>query len=159
VAEEFVDRPLVVRVLSVLDRGDPPVGSDQEIRRQPEWTSSGLDRSERAHRAAPRKRGGLTGDRRSQRPRAQQRARSALDAEPPVQLPFRVGDQRERQFGLVLGQFRGGGVEDDDLPDAVGADLVMARDDRTQVKVADRASGEAPELKMNEVACGIRDRD
>src|SRR2546427_4402664 len=42
VAEEFVDRPLVVRVLSVLDRGDPPVGSDQEIRRQPEWTSSGL---------------------------------------------------------------------------------------------------------------------
>jgi len=35
----------------------------------------------------------------------------------------------------------------------------MARDDRTQVKVADRASGEAPELKMNEVACGIRDRD
>jgi hypothetical protein len=62
--------------------------------------------------------------------RAQQRARSALDAEPPVQLPFGVGDQRERQIGLVLGQFRGGGVEDDDLPDAVGADLVMARDDR-----------------------------
>jgi hypothetical protein len=62
--------------------------------------------------------------------RAQQRARPALGAEPPVQLPFRVGDQRERQVGLVLGQFRGGGVEDDDLADAVGADLVVAREDR-----------------------------
>src|SRR6266566_7005744 len=60
VAEEFVDRPLVVCVLSVLDRGDPPVGSDQEICRQPEATSGGLDRSERAAlRAAVPERGGL----------------------------------------------------------------------------------------------------
>jgi hypothetical protein len=73
--------------------------------------------------------------------------------------PFGVGDQRERQFGLVLGQFRGGGVEDDDLPDAVGADLVMAGDDRAEVTVADGASGEAPELKVDEVARGVRDRD
>jgi hypothetical protein len=58
----------------------------------------------------------------------------------------------------VLGQFRGGGVEDD-LPDAVGADLVVAREDRARVAVADRASGEAPELKVDEVACGVRDRD
>jgi len=48
VIEEFVDRPLVVGVLSVLERGDPPVGSDQAIRRQPEATAGGLDRSERA---------------------------------------------------------------------------------------------------------------
>src|SRR5436190_1608159 len=86
VVEEFVDRPLVVRVLSVLESSDPPVGSDQEIRRQPEATSGGLDRSERAAlRTAVPERGGLTGDRRAQRARAQQRARSALDAEPPVQ--------------------------------------------------------------------------
>jgi hypothetical protein len=100
-------------VLSVLERSDPPVGSDQEIRRQPEATSGGLDRSERAAlRAAVPERGGLPAIA-ARSARAQQRARSALDAEPPVQLPFRVGDQRERQFGLVLGQFRGGGVEDD----------------------------------------------
>ena len=100
VVEEFVDRPLVVRVQSVLERSDAPVGSDQEIRRQAEATSGGLDRSERAAlRAAVPERGGLARDRRAQRARAQQRARSALDAEPPVQLTFRVGDQRERQFG------------------------------------------------------------
>ena len=131
VVEEFVDRPLVIRVQSVLERSDAPVGSDQEIRRQPEETSCGPDRSEpAAHRAALPERGGLTRDRRAQRARAQQRARSVLDAEPPVQLLFRVGDQREWQLGLVLGQLRGGGVEDDDLLDAVGTDLVMARDDR-----------------------------
>jgi hypothetical protein len=45
VVEELVDRPLVVRVLSVLERSDPPVGSDQEIRRQPEAAAGGLDRS------------------------------------------------------------------------------------------------------------------
>jgi len=118
-------------VPSVFDPGDAAVGSDQEICRQAEAASGGLDRSDRAAlHAALAQRGGLTGDRRAQRARSQQRARSALDAELPVQLPFRVGDQRERQVGLVLGQFLRGGVEDDDLPDAVGADLVMAIDDR-----------------------------
>jgi hypothetical protein len=103
VVEEFVDRPLVVGVLSVLECSDPPVGSDQEIRRQPEAASGGLDRSERAALgAAVAERGGLAGDRRAQRARAQQRARPAFDPEPPVQLPLRVGDQRERQVGLVL---------------------------------------------------------
>jgi ABC-type cobalamin/Fe3+-siderophores transport system ATPase subunit len=101
--EEFVDRPLVVRVLSVLERSDPPVGSDQEIRRKPEAASGGLDRSERAALgAAVPEHAGLTGHRRAQSTRAQQRAQSALDAEPPVQLPFRIGDQRERQVGLCL---------------------------------------------------------
>ena len=42
VVEEFVDRPLVVGVLSVLERSDPPVRGDQEIRRQPEAASGGL---------------------------------------------------------------------------------------------------------------------
>src|SRR5436309_3119890 len=69
-------------------------------------------------------------------------------------MPFRVGDERERQLGLVLGELRRGGVEDDDLSDAVRADLVVAPDDRASVEVADRASGEAPKLKMDEVACG-----
>ena len=84
-------------MLSVLERGDPPVGSDQEIRREPEATAGGLDRSERAaHRALVPERGGLARDRRAQRAHAHQRARSALHAEPPVQLSFGVGDQRER---------------------------------------------------------------
>ena len=128
--EEFVDCPLVVRVLSVLERSEPSVGSDQEIGRQAEGASGGLDRSEGAHRAAFRERGGLAGDRRAQRTPAQQRSRAALDAESLVQLPFRVGDERERQLGLVLGEFRNRGVEDDDLSDAVRADLVIAADDR-----------------------------
>src|SRR5215470_9834598 len=100
VIEEFVDGPLVVGVSSVFERGDPPVRSDQKICWQPEATSGGLDRSERAAlRAVISERGGLTGDRRAQSARAQQRARSALHAEPPIQHPFRVGDQRERQLG------------------------------------------------------------
>src|SRR5881227_1000214 len=110
---------MVVRVLSVLDRSERKVGSDQEIGRQAEGTSGGLHRSEGAHRAASRERGGLTGDRRAQRTPTQQRTRSALDAESLVQMPFRVGDERERQLGLVLGEFRDGGVKDDDLPDSV----------------------------------------
>src|SRR5712691_440193 len=44
VAEEFVDRPLVVRVLSVLDRGDPPVGGDQKSAGNPNGPSVGLIR-------------------------------------------------------------------------------------------------------------------
>src|SRR5204863_3852715 len=36
VFEEFVDCPLVVRVLSILDRSEPTVGGNQEIGRQPE---------------------------------------------------------------------------------------------------------------------------
>jgi len=70
-------------------------------------------------------------------------------------MAFRVGDERERQLGLVLGEFRNGGVEDDDLSDAVRADLVVAPDDRAEVKVADRASREAPKLKMD----GSRQQD
>src|SRR6266567_7546440 len=73
VFEEFVDRPLVVRVLSVLDRSEPTIRSDQEIGRQPEGTSGGLDRSTSAHRAASCQGGGLTGDRRAQRAHTQQR--------------------------------------------------------------------------------------
>src|SRR5438270_716549 len=69
-------------------------------------------------------------DRRPQRTPAQQRARSVLDAEALVQMPFRIGDERERQRDLVLGELRNGGVEDDDLSDAVSADLVIAADDR-----------------------------
>jgi hypothetical protein len=34
VVEEFVDRPLVVGVLSVFDGSDAPVGSDEEVRRE-----------------------------------------------------------------------------------------------------------------------------
>ena len=49
-------------------------------------------------------------------------------------------------------------MEDDDLPDPVRADLVMASDDRSQVKVADRAAGEAPQLKVDVIAGGVRDR-
>src|SRR5439155_23796658 len=89
----------------------------------------------------------------------EQRARSALHAELPIKRSLRVGDQRERHLGLVLGQFLRGGVEDDDLPDAVGAYLVVASDDRALVKVADRAAGEAPELKVDAVSAGFRDRD
>src|SRR5205814_7575921 len=100
------------------------------------------------HRAASRERGGLTGDRCAQRAPAQQRSRSVLDAESLVKLPFRVGDERERQLLLVLGELRNGGVEDDDLSDAVRADLVIAPDDGAQVKVADRASGEPPDLTV-----------
>src|SRR3989440_182164 len=62
---EFIDRPLVVRVLSVLDRSEPTIRSDQEIGRQPEGTPGGLDRSTSAHRAASCQGGGLTGDRRA----------------------------------------------------------------------------------------------
>src|SRR5207248_68170 len=103
----------------------------------PEEPSGGRERSERAaYRAAFRDSSGLTGDHGAQRAWPQKRARSALDAEPLVQLPFGVGDHWERQLGLVLGQFRDGGVEDDDLPDAVGADLGMARDDGAEVEVA-----------------------
>src|SRR5437764_10277010 len=134
VFEEFVDCPLVVRILSVLERSEPSVGSDQDIGRQAEGASGGLDRSEGAHRAASRERGGLTSDRRAQRTPTQQRTRSALDAESLVLMPFRVGDERERQLGLVLGEFLNGGVEDDDLSDAVRADLVMASDDRAAGK-------------------------
>src|SRR5207302_6381925 len=50
VLEELVDGPLVVGVLSVFDRSDSPVGSDQEICRQPEATAGGFDRSEDAAR-------------------------------------------------------------------------------------------------------------
>src|SRR5436305_4237544 len=117
--EELVDCPLVVRVLPVLDCSEPTVGSDQEFGRQAEGTSGGLHRSEGAHRAASRERGGLTGDRRAQRTPTQQRTPSALDAESLVQMPFRVGDERERQLGLVLGEFRNRGVEGDDLSYAV----------------------------------------
>src|SRR5205823_8500904 len=144
VFEEFVDCPLVVRVLSVLERSEPSVGSDQEIGRQAEGASGGPDRSEGAHRAASRERGGLAGDRRAQRTPTQHRIWSALDAESLVQMPFRVGDERERQLGLVLGEFRNRGVEDDDLSDAVRADLLIAADDRALEKVAYRASREAP---------------
>src|SRR5204863_7009348 len=101
VLEEFVDGPLVVSVLSVLDRGDATVGSDQEIRRQPKATSGGLDWSKHpALRGAAPDCSDLTGHRRAQRAPAQERSCSTLDAEPLVQLPFRVGDQRERQLGL-----------------------------------------------------------
>jgi hypothetical protein len=55
----------------------------------------------------------------------------------------------------VLGQFGGGGVENDDLPDPGRADLVVASDDRAEVKVADRAAGEAPELKVDVVPGGV----
>src|SRR5438067_11863486 len=113
--EELVDCPLVVRVLSVLDCSEPTIGSDQEIGRQAEGPSGGLHRSEGAHRAASRERGGLTGDRSPQRTPAQQRARSVLDAEALVQMPFRIGNERERQRDLVLGELRNGGVEYDDL--------------------------------------------
>jgi len=53
-----------------------------------------------------------------------------LDAKSLVQLPLRIGDQRKRQLVLVLGEFRVGRVEDDDLPDAGSADLAVAPDDR-----------------------------
>ena len=71
VIEEFVDGPLVVGVPSVSECGDPPVRSDQEICWQPEATSGGHDRSERAAlRAVVCERGGLTGDRRAESARA-----------------------------------------------------------------------------------------
>src|SRR5579864_6375163 len=80
--EDLVDGPLVVGVPTVFERGDPSVRSDQEICRQSEATSGGLDRSEHAAlRAVAAERGCLTGDRRTQGARAQQRARSALHAE------------------------------------------------------------------------------
>jgi hypothetical protein len=125
------DGPLVVGVPSVFERGDPPVRSDQEFCWQPKAASGGLDRFERAALGAVVSESrGLTGDRRAQSAQAQQRARPALHAEPPIQHSFRVGDQRERQLGLVLDQFGGGGVENDDLPDPMGTDLVVAGDDR-----------------------------
>src|SRR5438874_9380041 len=72
VFEEFVDRPLVVRMLSVLDRSEPTIRSDQEIGRQPEGTSGGLDRSTSAHRAASCQAAALAG-------------RSTLRARGPIQ--------------------------------------------------------------------------
>src|SRR5438270_5348859 len=112
VLEEFVNGPLVVGMLSVSERGDPPVRRDQEIRWQPKATSGGLDRSEHAACcAALSDGGGLTGHRRAQSAPAEQRARSALHAELPIQRSFWVGDQRERHLGLVLGQLLRGGVK------------------------------------------------
>ncbi len=113
--DEFVDRPLIVGVQSVFRCRQPPVRSDQKIRRQPEATSGGLDRSERAalRAAAPECRG-QTGGGGSQCRGVEKRLQSAVDAEAPIQLPVRVGNQREGQAGLVLGQLRGGGVKDDD---------------------------------------------
>jgi hypothetical protein len=129
VIEEFVDGPLVVGVPSVFERDDPPVGRDQKIRWQPKTTTSGLDRSEHASlRAVVSERGRQAGHRRALSARVKHRARPALHPEPPIQRSFRIGDQQERQLGLVLGQLGGSGVEDDNFPDPVGADLVMPRD-------------------------------
>lgn len=129
------------RKATIGNRRCAPPG-DQEICWQPKAASGRLDRSERAAlRAVVCQCGGLADERRAQSARAQHRARPALHAE-PLQHSFRVGDQRERQLGLVLGQFSGGGVEDDP-PDPTGADLVVADEDRAQVRVADQAPGEA----------------
>src|SRR5947209_12163884 len=82
VVEEFVNCPLVVGVLSIVECSYPPVGSDQDIRRQSEATAGGADRSQRgALGAVLPERGSLTGDRRAEGGRAQQRAQSTPDTE------------------------------------------------------------------------------
>src|SRR5436309_2970913 len=85
---------IAARGPSVLDCDESTVGSDQEIGRQAEGASGRLDGSDGTHRAAPHERSGLAGDRRAQRTPTQQRARTVLDAELLVQLPFRIGDER-----------------------------------------------------------------
>src|SRR5579859_6941926 len=99
VRNEFVDRPLVIRVLSVFDRSDTPVRSDQEVRWQSETPSGGFNRPEHAAlRAAAPERRTLTGHRRTQRTRGPQRSQSAFDTKAPIELAFGVSDQRERQL-------------------------------------------------------------
>jgi hypothetical protein len=92
--------------------------------------------------------------------RVEQRAGRGLDPELAVERAVGVGDQRERQVGFVAEQVGGGGVEDGDLADARGRDLVVAAGDGPQVQVADRAAGEPAELEVEEaVGVGDRDRD
>lgn len=78
------------------------------------------------------------------------------DAELGVDQAIRIRDHREGQIGLVLAELIGRGVEQHDLTDPGIGDLLMATGHLTQMKTADRATREAPELKVHN---GVRGGD
>jgi hypothetical protein len=70
----------------------------------------------------------------------------------PAQPLLRVGDDIEWNIGLVAHEFFCGGMEHHDFTNARSSDFIRTQDERPQVQIADRATGEAPELQMNQVA-------
>ena len=78
----------------------------------------------------------------------EQRAHAGFHAEIVVKPLFGIGYDRKRQTISVRKEFLHGRVENDDLPNRRGENLMMALHNRMQVQVAYRAAGEAPELQM-----------
>src|ERR1700722_1584797 len=65
--------------------------------------------------------------------------------EPPVEIFGRIADDRKGHLVGVFVEFLFGRVEDHDLLDVCGADLVMPSDYRLEMDVADRTADEPPE--------------
>jgi len=86
--------------------------------------------------------------------RIAQRASVSLDAELRVQQLVRIGDEHKGQIfgmGSQLGLVR---MKDYDLPDTGPLDLSVPPRDCVQMEVANRATGETPELQMSQLTGG-----
>ena len=138
-------------MLAIFARQHGPIGSDQDVGRQAE--ASALRGNGRQRLATPQDAQERAQDaKQNRRPcsRIDQRTGARLHTELRVQAFVGVGDQRKRQAAGVKPQVRLVRMEQHDFADAGLLDLRMPEREGAQMKVANRAPGEAAKLQVRQ---------
>src|SRR5438132_9320496 len=147
--DQLIHGPLVIGMGPVFRRFDLPGRRDQKVAREAEWASrkpqAKMAVSHPAHGGAQ----GLEANKPERR----------FHAKFFVEGLLRIANEHERNILLVRPNRCSGGVKDDHLFDARRFDLASTPAQRGNVRVADRAVHEPPELQMDEaVRVGELDR-
>jgi hypothetical protein len=141
--KDFIDGPLVVGVLAVLERDDTTVGSDQEVARQTEPATvrpnlrkhlASLQPGDQASRNAAHDG--------SPRARIEHGPRRGFHTELGVEKLLGIRDDREREIARALAQLLGRRVEHHDLANVGRPELGSSPNEGAKVKVAYRAACE-----------------